>query len=67
MLVRIIAAAMMGWAVVDLTLYWVVQSHNNQPLAAFPCITKSLPFLAGIVVLIKARSLADWISDKLDL
>ena len=67
MLVRFIAAAMMGWAVIDLALYWLVCRHNNQPLEIFRCILKSLPFLIGVVMLIKARSLADWISDRLDL
>jgi len=32
-----------------------------------PCVTKSLPLLAGVVMLIKSRALAEWLSDKLDL
>jgi hypothetical protein len=29
-------------------------------------VVKSLPLLAGLVVLVKARTLAEWISNKLD-
>lgn len=67
MLVRIIAAALIGWAVVELALYWAIRSHDNLPLETGTCLLKSLPLLAGVIMLIKARSLAEWISDKLDL
>jgi hypothetical protein len=67
MLVRFLAAALMGWAICDLVLYWVVNQHKNLPVEIFPCVIKSLPFLAGVVMLVKARPLAEWLSDKLDL
>jgi len=67
MLVRFIAAALIGWALVDLGLYWVVCNHKNVPVEMVPCLVKSLPFLAGVAVFIKARALAEWLSDKLDL
>ena len=67
MLVRFIAAALIGWALVDLGLYWVVCSHKNVPMEMLPCVIKALPFLAGVVVLIKSKTLAEWLSDKLDL
>ena len=67
MLVRFIAAALIGWTVCELVLYWVVCSHKNVPVEIFPCVVKSLPFLAGVVMLIKSRALAEWLSDKLDL
>ena len=67
MLVRFLAAAFMGWAVCDLVLYWVLCQHKNVPVEVLPCVVKSLPFLAGVVMLLKARSLAEWLSDKLDL
>lgn len=67
MLVRIIAAALIGWAVVDLALYWVICSHNHKPVEVLTCILKALPLLVGVIFLIKAKSLAEWVSDKLDL
>ncbi len=67
MLVRFVAAALIGWALVELVLYWVICNHHNVPLETFPCLLKSLPFVAGVGVFIKARALAEWLSDKLDL
>jgi hypothetical protein len=67
MLVRIIAVALIGWTVCELGLYWAVCSHKNVPVEILPCIVKSFPFLAGVVMLIKSRALAEWLSDKLDL
>ncbi|MEI7535143.1 MAG: hypothetical protein WCK57_12310 [Verrucomicrobiae bacterium] len=67
MLVRFIAAALMGWALAEVALYLAICHHKAEPVDIIPCLTKSLPFLAGVIVLVKARSLAEWISDKLDL
>jgi hypothetical protein len=67
MLVRIIAAALIGWAVVDVSLYLVLRNQNQQPVEVLPVVLKSIPFVVGVIFFIKARSLADWISDKLDL
>ena len=66
MLVRFVAVASIGWAVADIALYWVVCQHNNTPMQVFLCIMKSLPMLVGLVMLIKARALAEWIADKMD-
>ena len=66
MLVRFIALAIIAWVVVDLALYWVVCHHNEKPMEALPILFKSLPLLAGLVMLIKAKALAEWISNLLD-
>ncbi|HVU27274.1 MAG TPA: hypothetical protein VHG71_06000 [Verrucomicrobiae bacterium] len=66
MLVRFVAAALIGWTMVDLTLYWVVSRHNQIPLEIFPFILKCLPAVLGVAALIKSKSLAQWISDKFD-
>ena len=66
MLVRFVAATLIGWTMVDLALYWVIAQHNHTRMEIFPCILKSIPAVLGIVMLIKARVLAEWISDKLD-
>ena len=67
MLVRFIAAALIGWALADFALYLAVCHHKDLQVEIIPCVMKSLPFVAGVIVLIKARSLAEWLSDKLDL
>ena len=57
----------MGMSVVELTLTWA--EYKFQPRAdatpSFPRCAVIL-FLAGVVVLIKAKAVANWISDKLE-
>ena len=67
MLVRFIAVALIGWATIDLVLYIVTCRHRVLPVEIFPCVLKSLPFCAGVLVLVKARVIAEWLADKLDL
>ena len=67
MLVRFVAAALIGWTLADLALYWAVCNHKNVPMEVVPCVVKSLPLLVGVAVLVKSKTLAEWISDKLDL
>ena len=66
MLVRFIAVSLMGVTLVNLALYWVVSSAHHAPMLIFPCVLKCIPAVIGLVVLIRARALAEWISDKLD-
>ena len=66
MLVRFIAVALMGVSVVELALYWVVSSSHHTPMETFPCVLKSIPAALGLVILIKAKAVAEWISNKLD-
>jgi len=66
MLVRFVAAALIGWTLVELSLYWVVSQHYNTPMKIFPCVLKSIPALLGVVCLIKSKVIAQWISDKLN-
>jgi hypothetical protein len=66
MLVRFLALALMGWSVAEFALYWVVSEHNHTAFEVLPCVEKTLPLLLGVVMLIKARALAEWIADKLD-
>jgi len=66
MLVRFIAIGLIGWAVAELALYGAVTNHENKPMELGKIIVKSLPLLAGVVVLIKQKALAEWVSDFLD-
>ena len=66
MLVRIIALALIGWAVAELAVYYAYCHNQKLPLEILPIVVKSLPFIAGVVILIKSKSLAEWVSDLLD-
>jgi hypothetical protein len=67
MLVRFTAVALIGWSCVENALYVVLCRHQGLPIELLPCVIRSLPFLAGLVMLVKSRSLAQWLADKLDL
>jgi hypothetical protein len=66
MLVRFIAVSLIGISVIEIALYWVVSSVHHAPMQTFPCILKSIPAVAGIAILIKAKAFANWLSDLLD-
>ena len=66
MLVRLIAVAFIGWTAVELALYWLVCDHKHVPMKVIPVTTKSLPLAIGLILLIKSKAVAQWISDKFD-
>ena len=67
MLVRFVAAGLIGWALIELALYVVICRQKSLPVEIFPCLIKSIPLLAGMVVLVKSHAIAEWIAEKLDL
>jgi hypothetical protein len=64
--VRFFAACCMGMSVVELSLYWAEYKFRQMPVNAFFSALWVVLFLAGIVTLIKAKAVANWISDKLE-
>ncbi len=66
MLVRVVALALIGWAVAELALYCAICRHNDQPIEVVKLILKAIPSLVGVVMLIKAKALAEWVSDWMD-
>ena len=66
MLVRFIAIALMGISVVELGLYRIESSVHHTPMRIFHFALPAIFFVPGVVVLIKAHSIAEWISNKLD-
>ena len=66
MLVRLIAVALIGWTAVEMALYWLVCDQKHVPMKAIPVAAKSLPLAIGLILLIKSKAVAQWVSDKLD-
>jgi len=66
MLVRFIGVSLLAVTMVNLALYWVVAQHNHTGMTIFPCLLKSIPAVIGVILLVKARAVAEWISDKMD-
>ena len=67
MLVRFVAVALIGWSIVENALYVALSHHQKIPVELLPCIVRSLPFLVGLAMIIKARAIAQWLADTLDL
>ena len=66
MLVRFIAIALMGFSVIELGLYRIESSVHHTPMRIVHFAIPAIFFVPGIVVLIKTRSIAEWISKRLD-
>lgn len=66
MLVRFLAAALIALGVIELSLSWVEDSIHHTPMRIVDFLLPGVLFALGVLGLIKASSLAAWISDKLD-
>ena len=68
MLVRFVAASLLGITLVELALYWIECSEPRHPvpLQVWPCILKSIPAVIGVAILVKARAIAEWVSNLFD-
>ncbi|HKW29085.1 MAG TPA: hypothetical protein VJT54_07105 [Verrucomicrobiae bacterium] len=66
MLVRFIAVALIGLGLIQLSLSWVGSQAHHAPLKTSDFVLPAIFLVLGILALIKAGSLARWISNKLD-
>jgi len=67
MLVRFVAVTLIGWSCVELALYVAICHHQKLSVGVLPVMIRSLPCLAGLVMLVKSRPLAAWLAELLDL
>jgi len=65
MLVRFIAASLMGMSIVELALYGVEYKFRHLPVNILLSTLWIVAFLVGATMLIKAKAIAEWLSDKL--
>jgi hypothetical protein len=68
-LVRLVGVMLVVATILELGLYWAKCSlpAHRVPVELIPVLLRLIPALLGIVVLIRARAIADWISNALDL
>jgi len=66
MLVRFIASALIGFGLIELSLSWVENTSRHTPMRFADFVLPVVLLASGIIVLIKANPLAQWISNKLD-
>jgi len=68
-LVRLVAVLLVVASMLELGLYWAECRNPKHPVpvTVVPVVLRLIPALLGFVGLIRARAIAEWISDKLDL
>ena len=68
-LVRLVSVLLVVASILELGLYWAECSEptHRVPVRVVPVIERLIPALLGFAGLIKARALAAWLSEKLDL
>lgn len=69
MLVRLIGVLLVVASIMELGLYWAKCAFARPPLPveAIPCSLRLIPAALGLFVLIRAKAIAEWLSDQLDL
>jgi hypothetical protein len=66
MFVRFTATGLIGLSLLELILYGGECFVHHQPVQILHGILLLSPFLLGVVVFIKAKAMAEWISNKFD-
>ena len=68
MLVRLIAGCVMVIGLLDTGLYLTQCLAPKQPVPVrvLPIVLNLIPFIIGVVLLIRAKAIAGWINDKLE-
>ncbi len=69
-LVRIIGVMLVVFTILELGFYWAQCAYHKPhplPVEKIPIVLKLIPALVGFVILFKARAIAQWITDQLDL
>ena len=66
MLVRFIAIGLIGLSVLEIGLYAGDCYVHHQPIRIGHSALLFIPFVLGIVILVRARAVAEWISSKIN-
>jgi len=68
MLVRLIGVLLVVASILELGLYWAKCAFVKPPapVEIVPCLLRLIPAVVGLVILIKAKALAEWLSNFLD-
>ena len=68
MLVRLVGALFVVATMLALGLYWAECAFAKPPVpaATLPCLEKLIPAVIGFLILLRAKSIAEWLSDQFD-
>jgi hypothetical protein len=67
MFVRFVAVSGIGMSLIEIALEFAQFKYRGTPVNFFSVAFWIIAALLGVVVLVKARAVAGWISEKLDL
>lgn len=67
MLVRFVAVAIIGLSVLMGGLYVADNLVHHLAVGKVHCVLLTIPLVLGIVILARSRTVAEWLSDKLDM
>ena len=69
LLVYLVASCLLVVGLLEVGLYLAQCLLHKPPVPVkiFPLVLDGLPFLAGAAVMIKAKTIAAWIAEKMDL
>jgi|GEM_PF-4169206 len=66
LITRLLAATLMLWSVMDLSVDSILLFHNQKPVSPATWVVDFLPLPLGLVALTKARAFTRWVCDKLE-
>lgn len=66
MLVRVTATALICVTVLQLAVYFADWRFHDRPLPVLSCMLWTIPFLIAVLLLVKSKAVAGWISEKLE-
>jgi hypothetical protein len=68
MLVRLVAVCIIVIGLLDVGLYLTqcFEPRHRTAVRLFPILTNSIPVFIGIIILVKAKAIAEWVMDKLE-
>jgi len=66
MLVYFIAISLVGYGLLEMALYWGECLAHKQPVKSLHFALPALPLVAGVVLLVRGKTVAKWLADKLE-
>ncbi|HEY3761123.1 MAG TPA: hypothetical protein VGN23_05200 [Verrucomicrobiae bacterium] len=68
MLVRLVAVCVIVIGLLDVGLYLTqcFEPKHRAPVKPSPIIWNLIPTVIGIVILVRARAISEWVADKLE-
>jgi len=66
MLVRFTATGLIGLGVLELGLYGGECFVHHQPIQIWHGTLLGIPLVLGVIILARARAIAEWLSNKFD-